>query len=458
MISACKPGKKLLARLAVLSAMVVLSACNTTLPMDIPKVKLPDAPALDMPVHQQASFMLEKVIAGIKRGTTILHFPAPGTMGNVDGTMCNQKRTSEGTVDWRSGSRTFGNWSSELGEVFFEVLSGKGYNIQGDPTKLFRSQSETVAAEYLVGARIKEIRGNICQNHSLWDGRPLREFSGELYIKVEWRVYSVVLKKEILTVETEAYDILKTPKSSATNVLLNGAFENATEALLENKEFIALALRQNKIEDKSYVFKGSAVELPLLRQRTKNIKDRIAVVLGAVMTVRAGTGFGSGFAISKSGHILTNAHVVGKATRVSLKLSNGLEIEGRVLSVNERRDVALIKAAIRIPWALPIRKELPKPLEKVVVIGSPFLKSLQSTVTTGIISAMRLDPSGLTFIQSDAAISGGNSGGPMLDENGNVIGISVSSYIGARTQNLNNFIPINDALRALKITLVEVAD
>lgn len=252
------------------------------------------------------------------------------------------------------------------------MLNRKGYNIQGDPTKLFRSATDTVAAEYLVGARIKEIRGNICQNYSAWDGRPLREFSGELYMRVEWRVWSVLRKKEILTVQTEGYDIQKESKSQAIGILLTGAFENSTEALLENKKFRSIALRQNEDENKTYVFKGDAIELPQLPLRTKKIENRIGSTLSAVMTVRAGTGHGSGFAISETGHILTNAHVVGKVARVAIQLSNGLEIEGRVLSVNEERDVALIKAPIRIPWALPVWEKMARPLEKVFVIGSPF--------------------------------------------------------------------------------------
>jgi len=421
--------------------------------MDIPKLKTLDAPALDMPTHQPATFMLGKTIAKIRRGTTIIHYPATGTMGNVDGSLCNHTKTASSTVEWRSGSRHFGNWRNELGEVFFEVLSSKGYNVQGIP---FRDQQITVAAEYVVGGRIEEIRGIICQNYSAWDGRPLREFSGELYVKVSWHVWSVVGWKEVLVVKTEGYDIQKESKSQATATLLTGAFENAVEALLEGQEFINIALRKSEQEETEYVSSGDAIELPMLRQRTKSLTKGLGGVLGAVVTVGNGAGHGSGFAISKGGYILTNAHVVGKAVRVPIILSHGLEIEGCVLGLNEHRDIALIKVAIRIPWALPIRRKVARRLKKVFVIGSPILESMQSTVTTGIVSALRRRlPSDLTFIQSDAAISGGNSGGPMLDEFGNVIGVAVSTSAHPRAQNLNNFIPINSALEALKITMME---
>lgn len=455
MIRISGAGSRILLWLFLASSGLLLSACNTTPLMVMPKVKIPDAPALVMPISKQASFRLDKVIASIKRGTVVLHFPAEGLQTNVGGWFCNHKSVDDNTVEWRSGSRQFGNWSTELGEVFHEVLSNKGYNIKGDPKKLF-NKSDDITSEYLIGARIKEIRGNVCQSHHWWDGHPLRKFSGEVYIVVEWRVFSVLLKKEILVVETKAYHLQKKPKNQFQLAVLNDAFANASEALLEDERFRALALRENEATDKEYVFKGKGVELPRLPLRTRKIENKIGSTLSAVVTVRVAGGHGSGFAISESGYILTNAHVVGKVARVAIALSNGLEVEGRVVSINEQRDVALIKAAVRIPRALSIREKLPKPLEKVFVIGSPLSKSLQSTVTTGIISALRRrEPSGLTFIQSDAAISGGNSGGPMLDENGNVLGISVSSFNHPKAQSLNNFIPINSALRALKITLSE---
>ncbi len=434
---------------------LILSACGTTGLMEMPKVELMDAPAVTMPLHRQATFLLDKVVANIKRGTIILHFPSEGLQTNVDGTLCNFRNYDDTTREWRGGSSSFGSWTSELGEVFHEVLSAKGFNIKGDPKKMFGRENISGSAEYLIGARIKEIRGNICHAHHWWDGRALRMYSGEIYIEVEWRIFSILLNREVLVVGTKAYHLQKTLKKNSILLMLNNAFANAAEALLADKKFAAIALRKDKNADKTYVFKGTALELPRRPTRIKKLDGRINSTLSAIVTVRVSGGHGSGFAISEDGYILTNAHVVGDTTRIPIKLSNGLEVEGRVLSVNEHRDVALIKAPIRIPWALPIRKTLAKRLEKVFVVGSPIDAALQSTVTTGIISAIRERESGLIFIQSDVAISPGNSGGPMLDEYGNVIGISVSGVVADRAQNLNFFIPINDALRALKISLTE---
>ena len=144
--------------------------------------------------------------------------------------------------------------------------------------------------------------------------------------------------------------------------------------------------------------------------------------------------------------------MVGDGKRVNIVLSNGIEIEGAVLARNQVRDVALIKIPLRVPSYLPVRTQGPARLEKVFVIGTPIKPGLRSTVTSGVVSAIRIiSRSGLTFIQSDAAISPGNSGGPLLDKNGNVIGISVASVAHVSAQGLNLFIPIGDALDALNL-------
>ena len=152
------------------------------------------------------------------------------------------------------------------------------------------------------------------------------------------------------------------------------------------------------------------------------------------------------------GFILTNAHVVGTSKTVMIITENGLEIEGEVLRVHEPRDVALIKIPVRVRKALAISKLEPGVLDQVYVVGSPIYEDMHSTVTKGIISAYRkMKDSDNLYLQSDAAISGGNSGGPMLNINGHVVAISVASLSDPTAKGLNLFIPIQDALEALKI-------
>ncbi len=436
-------------KLFAVASMMFAAACNTTATMEMPAVDKKDLIEVTEPTEKQASFALSKVVANIKRGTIIAHFPAAGVEG-TDGYLCNYKHMGDSTLEWGTGTAVLGNWSSELGEVFYQALNSKGLNIAGSPTEMFRRSDAVYSAEYLVGARITKITGNFCQSHHWWDGRPLDEYSGEMFIDVEWTIFSSVLQRRVLTTNTQGYFKQVKPKRNGVLLAFHEAFAIAAENLLTSQRFVDIARGKASVDLASSpgpVRYFSARELS-----SKSLNKRIESVLPAVVTVRIGLGHGSGFVISEDGLILTNQHVVGDSKRVSIVLSNGIEIEGAVLARNEGRDVALIKIPLRVPSYLPVRIDRPARLEKTFVIGTPIEEGLRSTVTSGVVSAIRIEPrSGLSFIQSDAAISPGNSGGPLLDENGNVIGISVGSIVGEDSQGLNMFIPIDEALEALNL-------
>lgn len=162
-------------------------------------------------------------------------------------------------------------------------------------------------------------------------------------------------------------------------------------------------------------------------------------------------GIGSGVIIDASGLIITNAHVVDGADRVTVTLSDGRTFEGRVLGGDRVTDVAVIKIeGDRLPTAPLGNSDLLRPGEWAIAIGNPL--GLNSTVTAGIISAtgrssaqVGIPDQRASFIQTDAAINPGNSGGPLLNERGEVIGINTA--IRANAQGLGFAIPINTAKR-----------
>lgn len=437
-------------RLLAVAIAALVGACSTIGPMEIPKITSAKLIKINKPVARQPSFALAQVIANIKRGTTFLHFPASGVKG-VKGTLCNHRYTDgDAQEDWSTGTSALGDWSSELGEIFYEALNAKGLNVAGDPKDIFRRQETADSAEYLVGARIAEIRGNFCDTHHWYDGRPLNKTSGELFIDVEWTILSRITQREILTTSTQGYYKQIKPRKSGVQLTFHEAFAVASENLLASRKFVDIAL--GKRFEEVTPNKGPTRVFLTRPQSKRNMARRIDAILPAVVTVRLGRSHGSGFVISEDGLILTNQHVVGAAKNVTIVFSNGVEVAAKVLARHEVRDVALIKMPIRVPSYLPLRIEEPNLLEKVFVIGTPLHAGLRSTVTSGIVSAIRVfAQTGIRLIQSDAAISPGNSGGPLFDENGNVIGISVSSAAHDSAQNLNNFIPIGEALEALNL-------
>ena len=141
-------------------------------------------------------------------------------------------------------------------------------------------------------------------------------------------------------------------------------------------------------------------------------------------------GVGSGFIVSSDGYVLTNAHVVDDANEVTVKLTDKREFKAKVVGVDKRTDVALLKVEAKgLPTVRIGDAEQSRVGEWVVAVGSPF--GFESTVTAGIISAKarRLpDENYVPFIQTDVAINPGNSGGPLFNLAGEVVGINSQIY------------------------------
>jgi S1-C subfamily serine protease len=166
---------------------------------------------------------------------------------------------------------------------------------------------------------------------------------------------------------------------------------------------------------------------------------------------RVEEGTGSGFIIDGNGLILTNAHVVDGADRVTVVLKDNRRLEGRVLGEDKVTDVAVVKVeATNLPTVSLGNSEQIQPGEWAIAIGNPL--GLDNTVTAGIISATGRSSAAIGvgdrrvgFIQTDAAINPGNSGGPLLNERGEVVGMNTAIISGA--QGLGFAVPINTAKR-----------
>ncbi len=162
-------------------------------------------------------------------------------------------------------------------------------------------------------------------------------------------------------------------------------------------------------------------------------------------------GIGSGFIINPNGQILTNAHVVNNADRVTVTLYDGRVLQGKVLGADTVSDVAVVQvSANNLPTVQLGDSQKVRPGQWAIAIGNPL--GLQQTVTLGVISAvdrsvsdLGISERGVGLIQTDAAINPGNSGGPLLNARGQVIGINTAIIQGA--QGIGFAIPIDTAQR-----------
>ena len=178
-----------------------------------------------------------------------------------------------------------------------------------------------------------------------------------------------------------------------------------------------------------------------------------SVTQGYFMQTQEVEGIGSGFIINEEGYILTNYHVIQGAQEISVTLSNDVTTTAQVVNYDENQDVAMIKItdeSVEIPATVELGdSDALQPGEEVIAIGTPLSTELSSTVTKGIISATSRSvavESGVTMnlIQTDAAINAGNSGGPLVNTKGEVVGINSSKISGEAVEGIGFSIPIND--------------
>jgi serine protease Do len=161
---------------------------------------------------------------------------------------------------------------------------------------------------------------------------------------------------------------------------------------------------------------------------------------------------GSGVVIDSDRHVLTNEHVVARATRIQVTLGDGQEYDATLVGADPNHDLAVlrIETGDPVPWVTPGSTGDLMVGEPVIAIGNPF--GLSNTVTTGVISAVdrsfRQDSRVYHgFLQTDASINPGNSGGPLLNAEGGLIGINTAIYGGA--QGIGFAIPIDTAMRVV---------
>ena len=333
----------------------------------------------------------------------------------------------------------------DLHRAFRRELVADGFKVTDDEDDLF---AEAVAsADLEVGALITDLRVKTCGSMILRRGKLvyLDKQKGTAVMDVEWQIYSAAEAKTVARIHTSG-GLEVGFVDQAANALLQGAFAENVRQLAAHPEFRRIVLSSTVADAPP----PSTAPIPVAYQAAVG-PVQIEDATKGVVIVRVAGGFGSGVLISPDGYILTNHHVVGGSKHVRIRWPDGAESVGQVIRTDPARDVALIKAAQVRGAPLAIRRRPVKLGEGVYAIGTPLDRRLQNSVTRGVVSGARTIK-GHSFIQSDAPVTHGDSGGPLLDEKGGVVGLTDWGVDPSEGGALNFFIPIEDALKALGVT------
>ncbi len=374
-----------------------------------------------------------------------------------------------------------------IDDIFAETLEAQGFDVVSRLNTVFDEEydNELLRSEYKIGAKIIDAEINACETPNyLFDIIPFNPlylgisgFKGKLYLKIEWAVYDSLRRKVVYKTVTEGYVNRKAKNREGVTLMVNEAFSMAAHNLAADKHFHDLIFygtkppqdwrkKKKKKESRPRIF-SPREDVSIFNKTLSKapLTNHIDTTSKVAVLVQAGTGHGSGFFITKQGHIITNAHVVGNAMRVRVVTKGRKDkLIAEVLRKSDKRDVALLKLE-EVPEdldivTLPIRVEYPRVSEDIYALGAPEHRRLQDTISKGIVSSIRKNfrvfGTKMDFIQGDIVVRGGNSGGALLDGMGNIIGITVAGMyreIGEGDSGLNLFIPIEDALKYLYIEL-----
>jgi S1-C subfamily serine protease len=333
--------------------------------------------------------------------------------------------------------------------LFAEELKAAGFSAANDPENLF--QENRGSADLAVAGNIKGMDAAVCirearepMNHTLDPDK----LTGGIAFTIDWQVYSRGRKTVVLEKSVKSGFFLTKHEAGNLNKLINGGMRENMRALIASEDFRKIVLAAPEPKSVQTASKPAAITLTgALKAGAMKIPDAV----GSVVLIQSGGGHGSGFLVSSDGYLLTAAHVVGADKYVKIRWSDGLEGVGEVVRTDKRRDAALIKADARGRRPLAMRRASPEQGDAVFTIGAPIDPKLQSTVTRGVVSANRI-MDGFSFIQSDVTVDPGNSGGPLLNEKGEVLGFTDKGLRSSEAPTgLNFFVPIDDALRFLSL-------
>ena len=293
-------------------------------------------------------------------------------------------------------------------------------------------------ADYRLGGTVLTVDNQICAYSN--------NVKGSIKVEIKWDLFSTKQQRVVLSKTVTASYARDSFETTAPRDFQVNGFAAALTAFFADPD-VKLAL--SGVPPAAPVATLPALHLPGGSFVTGSTLQKTDALKAAVVTISSDNGSGSGFYVA-DGYLLTNRHVVGSSKYVKVKLASGKELVGEVIRENGPRDVALLKTESAGVPAIRLRVTDGVIGEDVWAIGSPLGQQLAGTMTRGVLSGVRTNE-GLSFLQSDVSVNPGNSGGPLIDAQGNAIGLTALKING--TTGLAFFVPGRDAMDRLAITV-----
>ena len=217
-------------------------------------------------------------------------------------------------------------------------------------------------------------------------------------------------------------------------------------------EFVSSEQVKKLLMDKSEADKEDEMKAFKISKSSK-YASKLSESVKSTLTVTSEQGFGSGFLISSDGYIITNYHVIADTAGLKVVLNDNTEHDVEIVRVSKIYDLALLKIDVKdmVPYKINLSKEI-EIASEVYAIGTPSAEDLSQTVSKGIISGVR-NIDNTKLIQTDASINSGNSGGPLVNKKGEVVGVVSSKLKGFGVEGVAFGIPAYEILERLKITI-----
>jgi serine protease Do len=274
------------------------------------------------------------------------------------------------------------------------------------------------------------------------------------FLKIKWKLYDPLAKKMLYSTETMGSHNAMSARAirHGDDISFEAALALATNNLLADSEFAKVIV---PVDMTTLVEKFDEEVNVHINYGTGagSFKESADQLMKNAVIVKTKDGFGSGVVINNDGYVLTNAHVVGDETKFHILI--GDNTLGAVLVRKEAiRDVALIKINDNYSRleGVSVAKDQSDVGDEIFIIGAPLSLEHSQTTTKGIVSAYR-DMQGLRYLQTDANVNHGSSGGPVFNEHGELIALTVAGLLTRDGAGLgiNYLIPINDVFRYLKL-------